>query len=650
MSKLHNRLCLPTVLSEPELSTDESCTSEGSSAGFKENEFELVIPMIRTEQTWADELVEMAREASSRHSQSTLSSTHNNEHEVAVDDDDTVLGSETRSAGTPISATGSITPHCMRSRANSMAASPRNVISSPQGSKASASDAHKQITTQVPTAAPPPESTHVAPLSRVTNASTAKTNLPSIIEKSEAPARSTTTTSLSGRRRGRGLKSMENLTAIRGNGKLVSRNSMLQMLGPTEDGAKRDKLKNKKKKAKIIFTVGDVSDEEDSKSSATANDEDEWASEDEEEEQHRCAAEEAAEKERRAKEEEAERIDMFKKRPIRSVSLADLNTVKTLAQDAPNLIPPPESGLTRGLLSSIFQPGDAQRSRGSSVSGPRQAGRSLQLSQLPPRMNGKVHDRKTSVPSLLHSRTASQYAMKSQGPNLERSKSIIALPLLDLTSLRSSTATARGPDSPVSLLRDDQSSMAGNDDETHGLVNRTKSSNALARLSAIAQRRSSENEPIRLASLVRSYSSIGNLMSTKNPVPSSPTVNEDEEGPSLAVQADDTEPRVARVPQPELEVPSRDAQDFKHCEASGGDPSFPVPLTSPHTTRENMLSDELSESLRQNLLWERQSRARILGLAPSRPTDEDRRASSGSGMRSAVKKVQEDESFHHKGW
>ncbi|WFD19005.1 hypothetical protein MCAP1_001218 [Malassezia caprae] len=146
---------------------------------------------------------------------------------------------------------------------------------------------------------------------------------------------------------------------------------MLQMLGPADDGAKREKLKNKKKNAKIIFTVGDVSDEEDSKSPAAANDEDEWASEDEEEEQRRRAAEETAEKERRAKEEEAERIEMFKKRPIRSVSLADLNMVKNLAQNAPHLIPPPESGLTRGLLSTIFQPGDTQRARGATVSGPK---------------------------------------------------------------------------------------------------------------------------------------------------------------------------------------------------------------------------------------------------------------------------------------
>jgi len=35
---------------------------------------------------------------------------------------------------------------------------------------------------------------------------------------------------------------------------------------------------------------------------------------------------------------------------------------------------------------------------------------------------------------------------------------------------------------------------------------------------------------------------------------------------------------------------------------------------TPRTTRRNMLRDELSESIRQNLLWERQSRNRMLGI------------------------------------
>lgn len=42
-------------------------------------------------------------------------------------------------------------------------------------------------------------------------------------------------------------------------------------------------------------------------------------------------------------------------------------------------------------------------------------------------------------------------------------------------------------------------------------------------------------------------------------------------------------------------------------------PEAAAPQT-PRTTRRNMLRDELSESLRQNLLWERQSRSRMMGI------------------------------------
>ena len=137
-------------------------------------------------------------------------------------------------------------------------------------------------------------------------------------------------------------------------------------------------------------------------------------------------------------------------------------------------------------------------------------------------------------------------------------------------------------------------------------------------------------------------------MTVKSTVPPSPTLNEDEEGPSLAVQADDTQPRVTRVPQPELVATlHQDEPDAEGHSTPVADVRAPVP--SPHNARETMMYNELSESLKQNLIWERQSRARILGLTPARPP-EGRRASSGGDMWPTVKKAQEDESFHHKGW
>lgn len=640
-----NPLSSPTRLSETELSTDESFTSEDSAAPFKDNKFELVIPMVGKEQTWADELVEKARGTSSRYSNSAQSSsTTDHENEQAVDDGDTVMGTDSRSVGTPISTTGTITPRCTRSRANSTATSPRNsILSSPR-----APIETRTATSTAAPAAPSSEAQQVGQSLRMTNATMTRPALPSITEKTEAPSRSATTLSLAGRsRRGRGLKSVENLTAIRGTNKLASRNSMLQMLTPADEGTKRDKQKQKKKKGKIIFTVGDVSDEDENKSTKDGIDEDEWASEDEEEEQRRRAAEEAAEKERRAKEEEMERVEMFKKRPIRSVSLADLNAAEAMAQKLPHMMPMPETGLARGLLSTIFQPSDAQRARGGSASGPSRSGRSLHLSQMPPRLDVRTAARNTSVPALTPTHTTNHHAPTSHNPYVARSKSAIALPLLDLTSLRSSTATTHGPDSPKSLSqRDDHSSVTGSElEESQGPMNRTKSSTALARLSALAQRKSSETEMRKLASLVRTYSSMGK--STKTPMPPSPTLTKEHEGPSLAVQPDETDIWVAQVPQ---RVPTPASPPLKKETVSPRDAGIPMPVTSPQTTRQNMLSDELSESLRQNLLWERQSRARILGLdSPKRKSVEHRRSVSGT-VRPTAKKLWEDESFHHKGW
>lgn len=106
-------------------------------------------------------------------------------------------------------------------------------------------------------------------------------------------------------------------------------------------------------------------------------------------------------------------------------------------------------------------------------------------------------------------------------------------------------------------------------------------------------------------------------------------------------------------------------------------PEAAAPQT-PRTTRRNMLRDELSESLRQNLLWERQSRSRMLGLgAPMAPINQPQPQAPGhrrdnvlngnalrpltSAGTSRADQRNEGEpkpkryseewgSFHHKGW
>ncbi|TKY90645.1 hypothetical protein EX895_000643 [Sporisorium graminicola] len=108
-------------------------------------------------------------------------------------------------------------------------------------------------------------------------------------------------------------------------------------------------------------------------------------------------------------------------------------------------------------------------------------------------------------------------------------------------------------------------------------------------------------------------------------------------------------------------------------------PEAAAPQT-PRTTRRNMLRDELSESLRQNLLWERQSRSRMMGLgAPMAPLNQapvqtsapghrrdsvlngnalrpltstgTPRTDSRNGGEPKPKRYSEEwGSFHHKGW
>ncbi|CBQ67810.1 conserved hypothetical protein [Sporisorium reilianum SRZ2] len=108
-------------------------------------------------------------------------------------------------------------------------------------------------------------------------------------------------------------------------------------------------------------------------------------------------------------------------------------------------------------------------------------------------------------------------------------------------------------------------------------------------------------------------------------------------------------------------------------------PEAAAPQT-PRTTRRNMLRDELSESLRQNLLWERQSRSRMMGIgAPVAPLQQAQvqtsapahrrdnvlngnalrpltstgtpRTESRNGGEPKPKRYSEEwGSFHHKGW
>ncbi|WFD30912.1 hypothetical protein MSPP1_001936 [Malassezia sp. CBS 17886] len=501
------------------------------------------------------------------------------------------------------------------------------------------------------------------------------------------------------------------------------------------------KKKTPRKKAPIVFMTGDGADEDEDDVAAAPkaptaekrqdaapapaadsrvddSDDDAWASDESDgaEEQRAREARLADERGRYNEAAESERGEMFKKRPIRSVSLADLSLAKAgTGEDATGAAPG-----TRGLLSSIFHPaehGAPSRLRAveSSLSVSRRpspqrastgdpgaggrgrppAGRTLHLSAMPGRPAAPPGSRNTSAPTLEGRVPRSRGVAAPQAPAMNRSKSAIALPLLNLTELRSSTASARADDesvggatsgasvaSPVSRESIDTDAHTesltysyADSDSASSIPNRARSSTALQRLSALAQRGGAEpavaHAPApekKKSRFVRSYSAIGSLAS----LPFEPhaharaqapqdarDADEQQGGPSLQVCADQGAPETfARVPQGALPddwdaasgagVPGAAAQS-RSVPRHATSPAVidPVPLPSPRTTRQNMLHDELSESVRDNLAWERQSRARILGLA-SRPQAEAGGSRRPKGPNAPLQT--EEESFHHKGW
>ena len=436
--------------------------------------------------------------------------------------------------------------------------------------------------------------------------------------------------------RNRQQKSSDRLAGLRGAGRQNSRSgqamALFGMTSCVEAPVQR------RKKDKIKFTTGDDASDDDE------NAEDDWSDDEtaEEEERRRAAEKAAEEKRQRDLAEELERHEMFKKRPIRSASLADLSVASSsagltakkghahrasLSEEKGQLMPP------RGLLSSIFgsstalhalqeesptHPGGSSRlpsARNARSERNACPGRTISFAALP--APAPVRGRNPSTPTVVR-----QTAPRA---TLDRSKSAIALPMLDKTSLRMTTSGHR----ERSMDRQSATSMtttsSQNTDQSAPISqpSRSKSNTALLRLAAVASGRKSVD--------------IGRSVSQ---VDISELAKDDDDGLSLGVKCSSPNnieqervPRLFAEAQPRR-VSSRERQPRA---------SEPVPLQSPRTTRQNMLLDELSESLRQNLLWERQSSARIFGVG--RMYNPERRPGPGR-----VELEADEESFHHKGW
>ncbi|WFD34053.1 HECT-type E3 ubiquitin transferase [Malassezia cuniculi] len=461
------------------------------------------------------------------------------------------------------------------------------------------------------------------------------------------------------RGRTRQHKSTERLTGLRGAGRAGNRSTQgLAQLGMT---SRTTEPAQRRKKDKIMFMTGDddASDDEEEKA-----EEDDWSDDEAaEEEERRLAAEKAAkqaaeEKRQREIAEEQERLEMFKKRPIRSVSLADLSAasarVSRNVQQAPaeeaegHAVPP------RGLLSSIFgstttlhslqeevsasKSGGASKSTSSSraardESRSSRSGRTINFAALPAGPHGV--GRNPSTPAMIR-----QTAIPKS--SLDRSKSAIALPMLDRTSLRMSTAAAANRDSSAERRSgsswNSKSSQGTEQDDRESQPKRSKSNTALLRLAALANGRKSVTDLTNAVSTVelseQAAEDDGLSLSVKR------CPSDDFEGERIERQLTDQSPQSRRVV-------IRDAQRQ----------NAHVALNSPRTTRQNMLLDELSESLRQNLLWERQSRARMFGMAPAnesiRPNNRTSRAAGDRDRDREHDRLEleaDEESFHHKGW
>ncbi|EST10031.1 hypothetical protein PSEUBRA_000433 [Kalmanozyma brasiliensis GHG001] len=466
-------------------------------------------------------------------------------------------------------------------------------------------------------------------------------------------------------------------------------------------------------------------------------DDDEWASDSEAEEQERRARQ-AAEAERRKRDEEERHKSMFQKQAIRSKSAADL---RLLAPTEPVSVgPSPPEQPVRGLLSSLFHPDEQHSPPGQLAGRPHASAADLrsrpssisQAARSPPTVR-RQRAHRDSNDSTSHAPRSFREGGIAGLTGLKTSKSAVALPLLDTHITRSSTAgkakqqeeqavaqgshhsdgSASSPDSPVaasSFRRPGSMALARLQAITHMKVHAKRNSTSAATSEHQGQEPSHSRRHMSEANvqLDREASSrslrlevspddrdfaIPSRASLVNLAHSQPR----QSAPSLASRHSDQQPSTvqrdalgsgSRSNSEGLPSAHGSMQNIGHSvngpvsisrpRSSLNLPEAAAPQT-PRTTRRNMLRDELSESLRQNLLWERQSRSRMMGLgAPMVPINQPQPASSGhrrdnvlngnalrpltstgtpraeqSEREQAPKPKRYSEewgSFHHKGW
>ncbi|CAO1623104.1 unnamed protein product [Parajaminaea phylloscopi] len=313
------------------------------------------------------------------------------------------------------------------------------------------------------------------------------------------------------------------------------------------------------------------------------DDDDAWSSDaSAEAEEQRRKAKEAADRKRKFEMERQH--DMFKKVPIRSQSAADVRHL--IENDGPEAEPAPTRPQgeaieaqhhPRGLLSSLFHPDE-------------------QPSFPPGQLHGRPH---ASAADLRHAvQQDSLRPEHAHGDSRHKGE-------------KSARAHSRERPShhrrPPSLI----SGTPANTAENGGPLRASKSAVALPVLNVAgsggtAGQGSAEEQPFESGSLIQQSAESQSTHTGRASDREAPPTRRPRDGSTSSAGS------ASGRPEP-LTAPAVAAHRN----------SLPAPIApqTPRTTRRNMLRDELSESLRQNLLWERQSRNRMLGIGANGPRE-----------------------------
>ncbi|PWN54069.1 hypothetical protein IE53DRAFT_359482 [Violaceomyces palustris] len=381
-----------------------------------------------------------------------------------------------------------------------------------------------------------------------------------------------------------------------------------------------------------------------------AGDDDEWSSDDSEDSEEERKAQAKAAAEKRQREEFERQSTMFKKIPIRSASAAD---VRLLPQQGG---PSPPAQPVRGLLSSLFHPEEQHSPPGQLAGRPHASAADLRAR--PSLSSGLAMTQHSQQPgSKPRNRSKERRSSNPSAAPLRTSKSAVALPVLNTRALSSSTGKAK--------LNQEAQHSGEEASSAESNPGARPSSIALAKLNALASMKNNSNR--RRSGEIKA------------------TVELLQDGPRLEPRhVDDVSLPASYEVQTTNELqqqhqgmgrrsksdgfPEPSAPLLARPRSSANLPDLAAPQT-PRTTRRNMLRDELSESLRQNLLWERQLRPRMLGIgaiapnpAPVRNQKEtvlgggplrpltSTNGTSSQRPNSERRHFDESGSFHHTGW